>query len=247
DVKLPGRMSTMSRLVAAYLKKAEANAPRFERMALQHRETMRSLYSLVHVKPAEFANIFLHGRTLDKKKAPYPSGSLFEAVANLKNMTPLEAAGTIMTRKIPFLIAIGALGEKAKEPDLVLALMKQMTANEVINNTKMLERLGVKANSALRGAFEEALTRAAKSSDNLLKATTAAEAIEDEELKEKLRGVQERKLQNAGVDGNWVVLGDKSGSMSQAINVAVEVSATLAKMVKGKVYLVFFDTAPHAI
>src|SRR6185437_9415708 len=63
DVKLPGRMSTMSRLVAAYLKKAEANAPRFERMALQHRETMRSLYSLVHVKPAEFANIFLHGRT----------------------------------------------------------------------------------------------------------------------------------------------------------------------------------------
>jgi len=47
------------------------------------------------------------------------------------------------------------------------------------------------------------------------------------------------------VDGNWLVLGDKSGSMSACIEVARHVSGTLAKFVKAKFHLVFFDTTPR--
>lgn len=249
EVKLPGRMRAMRRLIGSYLEEKQKNWPRFERTALQHRKVLKELYALTDADCGDKARALLFG--VDRKtgkRLSYPEGSLFQIVAQLKDMSPIEAAGTIIERKIPFLIARGALGAKAKEPELVLALLKAMTPNEVINNTKAFQELGVKTDPALRGAFEAALERASKSTSNVLKATTAVDAVEDEELKEKLRGVQERQIEKfGGVDGRWLVLADKSGSMSQAIEVSRHVSATLAKMVKGKVWLVFFDTMPHAM
>lgn len=241
ELKILGRMRSVRRLIETYLHDKESNRPKWERMALQHRKVLVELYCLIRVKPADFAKEIL----FEKK---YPEGSIFSAVAKLKDMSPVEAAGTIMTWRIPFLIAMGALGKKAQDPDLVLALIGRMSPTELVTNTKMLERLGVKTNPALRGAFEKAMEKASKSKANILKTTRAAEAMEDEELKEKLRGVQERQIQaHSGVEGNWLVLGDKSGSMSKAIEAARYVSATLAKMVKGKVWLVFFDTTPQTL
>ena len=69
--------------------------------------------------------------------------------------------------------------------------------------------------------------------------------VQDEGLRTKLRGLQDKQLASMGVEGNWLVLGDKSGSMQQAIEVAKNVAATLAKMVKGKVWLTFFNTSPQ--
>ena len=248
ELKLPGRMRELRRLVEQYLRKTEADTRGWKRLALQHRHTLKELYALAHIKPAEHVNVILYGRNLEGEKTPPPQNSVFAVVSRLKDMSSAEAAGTIMEMKIPFLIARGALGAKAKEPDLVLALINRMSATELVTNTKSLESLGVKTNPALRGAFEQALAKASKSTKNVLKTTRAAEAVEDEILKEKLRGLQERQIKEfSGVEGNWLVLGDKSTSMSSAIDVAKMVAATLAKMVKGKVYLVFFDSVPQTI
>jgi hypothetical protein len=181
-------------------------------------------------------------------KGERPRGSVFEAVANLKSMSNSEAAGTIMERRIPFLIAMGALGPKAKEPDLVMALIERMSPTELVTNSKMLERLGVKTVPALRAAYEQAIGRAASSKKATLKTTRAAEAMDDEGISDKLRDLQEKQIKAlGGVDGNWLVLGDKSGSMQIAIEASRQVAATLAKMVKGEVHLVFFDDTPRYI
>jgi len=243
-----GKIRQMRLLIKKWLSEKEKNQRGWDRVALQHRQTLKELYSLAHAKPgSDRANVVMFGRALDKTKTPLPVGSVFEVVARLKDMSAAEAAGEIVRRKIPFLVAHGALGTKAKDPDLVLALIGQMSPTELVTNTKMLEKLGIKSNPALRGAFEEALGKAAKSKKNVLKTTRAAEAIEDETLKEKLRGLQDKQLAAMGVEGNWLVLGDKSGSMSRAIEIAKQIAGTLAKMVKGKVWLVFFDTAPQTI
>ena len=240
EIKVAGRMR-VRRLAECYLREIENDRRGFDRTALQHRRVMKELYALAHVKPSKRADEILF-------KGIYDDGSVFAEVAKLKDMSPAEAAGTIMERKIPFLIAMGALGKKAQEPDLVLALIERMSPTELVTNTKMLEKVGIKTNPALRGAYEAALKKASGSKANLLKTTKAAESVGDDELREKLRGVQERQIQaHGGVDGNWLVLGDKSGSMSQAIETAKHVAATLAKMVKGKVWLVFFDTTPMTI
>lgn len=249
ELKLPGRMRVIRRLVEGYLHEKEVNFPQWDRMAIQHRGTLRELYALAHAKPAnERVNIVLYGRTFDKRKMPPPHGSIFEVVANLKGMSSVEAAGAVIKWKIPFLIAMGALGKKAQEPDLVLALINQMSPTELVTNVKMLEKLGVKTNPALRGAFEKAMEKASKSKANVLKTTVAAEAVEDEGLKEKLRGMQERQIKNlGGVEGDWVILGDRSPSMQHSVEVAKEVAGTLTAMVKGKVLLTFFDSQPQSI
>jgi len=163
-------------------------------------------------------------------------------------MAPTEAAGAILKFKIPFLIAAGALEKKAKEPDLLLALIDRMSPTELTTNVKMLEKLGMKSNPALRGAFDKAMEKAASSRQNTLKTTQAVDAVEDEGLKERLRGLQKKQIAAAGgPEGDWLVLADKSGSMAQAIEIARHVAASLAAFVKGKVYLVFFDINPMTV
>lgn len=241
--EVKAKTQKMRRLVITYLRAKEANWSKFERMALQHRNTLLSLYSMLHIKPGAMADAVLY-------KREFPRGSLFESVKLLKDMTPAEAAGTIMNRRIPFLIAQGALGEKAKDPTLVLALIERMSPAELVTNSKMLERLGVKTVPALRAAYDQALARAGGSKKGTFKATAAADAVEevDEGLATKLRDLQERQITAlGGIDGDWAVLADKSQSMMAAIDAGRHLAATLAKMVTGKVYLVFFDTAPQFI
>jgi hypothetical protein len=257
DVRPVGHIRQLKRVIADYLHMKEGK--KWDFTAIQHRSVLKELYSLVDVKPgSDRVNVVLFGYTLDERlkakeegrkpvKSPLPKGSVFEAVANLRNMSALEAAGTILERKIPFLIAHGALGEKIKDPDLVLALIERMSPTEVVTSTKMLEKLGVKTVPALRAAFEAALKRAATSKKNVLKTTRAAEAISDEKLKAKLNAVQEKQIQNMSIEGNWLVLGDKSGSMSECIEAARHVAGTLAKMVKGNITLAFFDTVPETM
>jgi hypothetical protein len=241
EIRLPGSMQKMRRLVAQYLREKEADRFGWDRTAVQHRKTLKELYALAHVKPSEKADSILF-------KGDKPAGSVFEAISNLKNMSASEAAAAIVKFKIPFIVAGGALGENRKDPELVMTLIDRMTPTELVTNTKALEKLGLKTNPILRGAYENALQRTAKSSKNLLKTTRAAEAMDDEGLKEKLRGVQEKQIQNfGGVEGNWLVLADKSGSMAHAIEMSRQVAATLAKLVTGKVWLTFFDTHPQTI
>lgn len=249
EVRLPGSMLRIRNLVKAYLQEKEEDRG-WDHIAIQHRNVLKELYSLTHTKTVkERTNIVLYGRLWDgKTKAPQPKGSVFEVVANLRNMSSTEAAGAILKFKIPSMIALGALGEKAKDEALVLALINRMSATELTTNVKMLEKLGLKTNPALRGAFDQAMAKAATSKQNTLKTTAAVEAVEDEVLKEKLRGLQAKQIKAAGgPEGDWLILADKSSSMSHAIEMARHVAGSLTSFVKGKVALVFFDTMPRAL
>ncbi len=232
------RSHSMRRIVTTYLRAKEGNYAKWERLAVQHRNSLKELYALNHIKPGTMADSILF-------KGERPKGSVFESIANLKDMSNSEAAGTIMERRIPFLIAMGALGTKAKEPDLVMALMDRMSPTELVTNSKMLERLGIKDNPMLRASYEKALTKASTSKKATLKTTQAAMAMGDEGLSNKLKDLQEKQIKAiGGIDGNWLVLGDKSPSMEACIDAARHLAATLAKMVTGKVHLVFFDSVP---
>ncbi len=154
-----------------------------------------------------------------------------------------------MGRQIPFLIAAGAMGSRMKEPDVLMAIIQRMSPTELVTNMKRLEKLGVKNIPALRAALEEALKKTASSGKNMLKTSKAVESVDDEKLKAKLNALQEKqfaaKVQKQGVEGDWLVCGDCSGSMQTAIEGARQVAAILAKMVKGQVHLVFFNDTPR--
>lgn len=225
--------------VKEYLKIREANKGWWTRTALQHRKSLKALYALYHVKPNRFAQDVL----FDRKK---PKGSVFEALANLKNMNPLEAAGTILHYKIPFIVAVGAVGGIKNNTDIILALIEQTSGNELINSTGMFSRLGVFQNPVLKVAFDQAVERAKKDKrTTTYKANKAVEKITDKKAIKKIQEVHEEKLEQLGtIDGSWLVLVDRSGSMRQAIEIGKFVGASIAERVKDSVYLVFFDTSP---
>jgi hypothetical protein len=251
EIRPKGKMTKMDRVIAAYLYQKEKDR-NWDHMAIQHRGVLKALYALTHTGPGnDRAAAVLFGgkgRGAERVKMPLPKGSVFEQVARLKDMSPVEAAGAITKYRIPFLIAMGALGAKAKEPDLVQALIERMSATELTTNMKGLEKLGVKTNPALRATLEKAMEKASKSKQNTLKTTQAVEAVEDEGLKEKLRGLQEKQIKAAGGPaGDWLVLVDRSPSMQKSIEYGKHVAAQLSMFVKGKVWLVFFDEAPMTV
>lgn len=247
EIRPVGQMTAFRKMLGDYLAEKEADKG-WDHIAIQHRNTLKELYALSHTNPTKDRTFAVLFGSKFEQKLELPKGSIFEATANLKNMTPTEAAGTILKYRIPFLIAMGALGAKAKDADLVLALIDRMSATELVTNTKMLEKLGVKTNPALRGAFEAAIAKAATSKKNTLKTTAAIDAIDDEGLKDKMRGLQAKQIAVAGgPEGDWLILADKSPSMAQAIEFAKHVAGSLTAMVKGKVWLVFFDATPLTI
>lgn len=241
QVRGRGTYQAIPKTVEAYLRAREIDAPWFERTALYHRASLKRLYARAHVKPSPFAEDVLF-----QDKAP--AGSVFATVRNLRDMSVTEAAGTILERRIPFLVAKGALGEKAKDPTLVLALIERMSPTELVTNTKALEKLGIKTDPALRAAYKEALAKAASSKKASFKTTRAAQAQTDTGLREALHATQEKQIDALGrIEGSWLVLGDRSGSMELAIEVARVVAAALARAVKERVHLVFFDTQPRYV
>lgn len=250
QIKVPGHGHGIRRLVERVLRRIEDT--NIDRVSLLHRESLKRLYSFPYtggkLKPSNYANVLLNGRNLDKSPAAYPPGSLRYIVGKLKDMPALEAAGTIHARKIPFLVAAGALGSRFKEPEILMALITAMSPAELNNNMTLLERAGVKKDPILRAALEVALVKSAQSSAApALKMTKAIESVEDEELKEKLAAVQEKKLDSMGIEGNWLVIADKSSSMGPAIEASRQLAAVLSRLVKGKVHLVFVDEGPRYI
>lgn len=269
DIGAPTRM--LKRLTIRYLRDLEANRWAWEATALRHKQPIRWLYAqaLIPVRQSEsaifgrfrakrpIASSRSESHVVDRGEVPHR----FRVFALLPSLSPIEIGAMIDKYKLPFLNVRGALGKKAAEPDVVMALMARMSPSELVTNMKWLKRVGVEKVPALRSMLEKALEKAGRAPkaktrsfkiSASLKTTKAAEVLEDGEddvLAGKLRVLQEKQLQHvqdaSGVEGDWLVLADKSGSMEKAMVTARMVAGTLSRLVKGKVYLVFFDTIPR--
>lgn len=236
----PKAMVRTRGLVLRYLRAREEKRSWWERSALAHRKSMKELYALFHIKPFGLGQLVLFNRK-------HPKGSIFDAVAQLRNMSDAEAAGTILEHKIPFLTARGAMGKRIEAEALMMALIERMSPTELVTNAAMLERYGVKNHAATRVAFDAKLAEAAKSKRATLKTSKATRAVKDKTLKAKLDATQEKQLDAIAVEGNWLVLGDRSPSMKYAVPAAAEVASVLARVAKGNVWLIFFDSSVHKV
>jgi hypothetical protein len=243
-----------------FLAELEAKPALWDTLALQHRRSLKRLYSLYSIRPganrADHMRAVLWGENEHGAKLEDPeSDSVFTAVAALSTLAaedPAAAARLVVNRRIPFLIAQGALGEHMKHPDLLRALITRMTSTELTTHAKALERhfpedeaaeLSAYMAQALEGKAAAGAPRAS------LKATKQAELAEargQTGVAAALRKAQEAHLgAQGGIDGNWLILADVSPSMSPWIPFARNTAAALARFVKGRVALSFFHSTPR--
>lgn len=232
-------------VIRAYLAHKEAEPGKWNRLAIRHRRSLKSLYSLTRCPMPTWASEILF-------KNKYLPGSIFSDVANLSSFEPSLVAATIKKWHLSPLIVSGALtGAKAKQSAsaVVQAGMDQMSDTEVVTRAASLERRGMAKDAALKETFRKKVSKATKSQKATLKTGIAAEEVEDESMKTMLKELQERQIEaqkaaGRGVDGNWLVIADRSQSQEASIEIGRRIAAAIAKFVTGRVWLVFCNDSP---
>lgn len=242
----------LQRFVHRYLADLEGDPRDWDNTALQHRDDLGRLYTWAHRATSEAAKQAWGWKRTDGTRPP--RRGKFAIVATLGALPALEIAGLIDRYKLPWLVVRGALGARIKEPDVLMAVLSRMTAADIVTMSKTLVKWGVNDHAITRAAYEEALTKAAKpkrSKGTTLKASRAAKALKqvgEEKTAGKLEALQQKQLDHVRtIEGRWLVLADKSSSMSQAIDAGKRIAAVLGTLAKGTVHLVFFDSAPRPL
>lgn len=244
------RRSRLEGMIRAYLTSKQADPGKWARLAVRHRRSLKTLYKVTHCGCPEWVSVALFG-DVNKIRAPYVPGSIFADIANLHRMEPAQMAVAIQKWHLSPLVVSGAMagaGAKKDASQVVQAGMEQMSDTELITRAKGLEKQGLNRDGVLRETFRKKVSKATKSTKATLKTGVAADEVEDEGLKTMLKELQERQIASQksagrGIDGNWLVISDKSGSQQESIELGKEMAAVITKFVGGKVWLLFCDSA----
>lgn len=247
------RQRMLEKTVHSWLANREKEPGKWSRMAARHRRSLKSLYSLTHANAPQWVSTVLYGRYKDGDSyvnTMYVPGSIFADIKNLASMSAEQVAATIQKWHLSPLVVSGAMaGAKAAQSDsaVVQATMEQMSDTEVVTRAASLERKGLSRDPSLKDTFRKKVAKATTSKKATLKTSVAADEVEDEGLKTMLRELQERQIQaqkdaGRGIDGNWLVICDRSASQAQSIELGSQVAAAITKFVGGNVWLVFCNT-----
>ena len=238
-----GKMPRSARTaVTRYLRRREEDPSFFDRAALRGRKAMKHLYATLHIKPGGRAEAVLF------KDAP-PEDSLAYALKLLSlAATPLEQAQIIVDKRIPYTIAVGAVRQVT--PTVLVALINSMTPQEAINNLKSLKARGAFENKEVKALIEEKLKEAATSDRvSALKSRVASEAADlDRETADRLNRVADEQVKRRGkITRATALLVDKSGSMTEAIEVGKQIAALVSGITEAELFVYAFDSIAYPI
>ncbi|OKH40119.1 hypothetical protein NIES2119_04125 [[Phormidium ambiguum] IAM M-71] len=228
--------------VIRYLREREKSAQFFDRAALRGRKAMKHLYATLHIKPNQRADAVLF------KDAP-PTDSLAFILKQLaKSATGAEQAALIVEHNIPYTVAIGAV--KQVTPTVLVALINSMSPQEVINNLKSLQERGAMNHPEVKALIDKKLEEATNANRiSAYKARVAADVSKlDSETTAKLEKVTDEQVKKRGkIAKSTALLVDKSGSMTNAIEVGKRLAALISGVSEADLFVYAFDTMPYPI
>jgi len=228
--------------VTRYLREREADDRWFDATALQARKSLKRLYALLHVKPGPRAQAVL----FDEIPPPGSKQAGLKALAQAED--PDEQAKLIVKHDVPFRIAVGLV--KSITPAVLKALVGRMSPQEVINNLDMLQKRGAFDAPEVKAIIESKLD-AAKTATRVsaFKAETARDAVAlPTAVKAKLDAVADAQVKARGrIARPTALLIDKSGSMSQAIEVGKRLGALLAAITDKELFVYAFDGIAYPV
>lgn len=231
--KLPRSARTA---VVRYLRRREANVRQFDRAVVRQRKAMKSLYAGLHVRPSARADAILF------KNTPPPDSLAFQLKALANASTPIEQARTIVTHRIPYAVAIGAI--QALTPAVMVALIDVMTPAEVINHLKALKGRGALDHPEVKALIDAKLAQATTDTRvSAYKAKVAAKAAgASAETVARLDAVTETQVKAKGrITRPTALLVDKSSSMQNAIELGKRLAAMISVITEAELYVYAFD------
>jgi hypothetical protein len=229
--------------VERWLREREAAPERFDAVAVHARKELKRLYGLLHVKPSPRAQAILFDDD------PPRDSKLWALKQVAKLDDPTAQARAIVEHRIPFRIASGAL--KRLTPAALVALVDAMSPQELLNNLAALRKRGAFEDQGLKKLIEEKVEAAKKDSRvSAFKAEVAAKAagLEGSALGSKLTAVADARTKAKGrIVRPTALLVDKSGSMSEAIEVGKRLGSLIASLADAPLHVFAFDSDAHPI
>ncbi|MBN1657439.1 MAG: hypothetical protein JXA93_03510 [Anaerolineae bacterium] len=233
---------SMKTEITRYLREREANAAWFDSTVLQARRATKRLYASLHIEPSERAQAILFDDD------PLADSRLHALKAIARTRAPAEQARAIVEQQIPYRVAASVVHQMT--PTVLVALIDRMSPQEVINNMGSLKRHGALDNREVKALIEAKLEQAQTDGRvSAYKAKVAAEAAGvPADVAAKLDAVTEARVQAKGaIVRSTALLIDKSGSMSQAIEIGKRLGAMIAGICEAELYAYAFDSMPYEI
>jgi hypothetical protein len=228
--------------VTRYLREREADAAWLDSTVLVARKALKRLYALLHVAPGERAQKILFDED------PPADSRLFALRALARASSPEAQARAIIEHEIPYRVAVSVVHQLT--PVVVAALVERMSPQEVINNLAALERRGALADASLKALIERKLDEARTGARvSALKAEQALQVTDlAPDVRVRLEKVADTQVKAKGrITRPTALLIDKSGSMSQAIELGKRIGALLSAVCEAELYVYAFDTIAYEV
>jgi hypothetical protein len=233
---------SMKTEITRYLREREANPAWFDSTVLQARRSTKRLYASLRIAPSERAQAILFDDMPPRDSRLYALKLIAQA------QTPAEQARAIVENRIPYRVAASII--KQMTPTVLVALIDSMSPQEVINNLGSLKRHGAFDNPEVKALVEAKLEQAQTDGRvSAYKAKVAADAAGvSADVAEKLDAVTEKQVRAKGtIKRSTALLIDKSGSMSQAIEIGKRIGSMIAGICEAELYTYAFDSLGYPI
>jgi hypothetical protein len=228
--------------VLRYLREREGDNDWLDSTIAIARKSTKRLYAVLHISPCERAQKILF------ENDPPKDSKAFMIKELAKASTPKDQAKVIMENRVPYRVASTVIS--AMTPTVLMALIDVMTPQELINNLGSLRKRGVMDNADLKAMVEKKL-EAAKT-DKRVAALKSGEAVKaaglSQDLVDKLNDVADTQVKSKGrIKRSTALLIDKSGSMSQAIELGKRIGAIISAVMDAPLFTYAFDTMAYPI
>jgi len=243
--------------VTRYLRERESNPSWFDSSILHGRKHMKYLYATLRIKPGgQEVEIDYRGQRI---KTSYADAILFKKVYPKESILPIlreitqaekekDIAKLLVKNNIPFRVAVGLIKEVT--PMIMVAMLNNMSPQDVINHLGMLKRYGCMNNEDVKTLIMEKL-EAAKDNKRVhtMKTKVAAQqAGVDKDIEKALTDVADTKIQQKGkITRPTAILVDKSGSMENAVEVGKNLAAIVSAIIDADFYVYAFDEMAKSI
>ncbi len=228
--------------ITRYLREREADPDWFDGSVLTARKAMKRMYALLHVRPNQRAQKILF------ENDPPVGSRLYALRALAKADNPAAQAQAIVDNKIPYRVASTVI--KQMTPTVLVALISQMSSQELINSLAALKRRGVLEMPEVKALIESKLTKA-QSADRVsaLKTGMAIEAANlSGDVRKAVEDVADRQIKAKGrITRPTALLVDKSASMSTAIELGKRIGSMISTICEADLFTYAFDTMAHQI
>ncbi len=238
------------RAATKWLRVRERNLPMLHGLAKAgYKETIKSIARKCGYKPESQAFFEVLGWKQKQAKGGHRTvgltGLKLEKSNRFDDLSEAEICETIETQRLSYKEAVGRLPKgMGLTPAILAALVPSLSDRDLRMLTPTLEELGLMTDADIRARWEKAVASAEDQ-----RALHIAKNVKSKVLRDKLEEAADAAAKKAvaeatgEADVRVMVLIDKSGSMTNAIEKSKEVLARiLAGFPEEKVYIATFDT-----